>query len=210
LQPLLEHTQDNNVHPDNAAADAAFYSHDNARYLEEKGITGYIPDNFFAKEEKKKTKKFRKSQFCYDEETDSFTCPGEHTLPFHHIQTRKGAPDLKIYKGTDCLHCPLKEKCTTADYHTVSRDPRDYLKEEMRSRLKTEKGKRLKKERSTRVESVFGNMKHNKKFTQFLLRGKQGAAIEFVLMCIALNIEKIFMHVATQEENAVTVMQGIA
>jgi len=60
------------------------------------------------------------------------------------------------------------------------------------------------------VESVFGNMKHNKKFTQFLLRGKQGAAIEFVLMCIALNIEKIFMHVATQEENAVTVMQGIA
>jgi hypothetical protein len=53
-------------------------------------------------------------------------------------------------------------------------------------------------------------MKHNKKFTQFLLRGKQGAAIEFVLMCIALNIEKIFMHVATQEENAVTVMQGIA
>jgi len=76
--------------------------------------------------------------------------------------------------------------------------------------LRTEKGKRLKKERSTRVESVFGNMKHNKKFTQFLLRGKQGAAIEFVLMCIALNIEKIFMHVATQEENAVTVMQGIA
>ena len=209
LQPLLEHTQDNNVHPDNAAADAAFYSHDNARYLEEKGITGYIPDNFFAKEEKKKTKKFRKSQFCYDEETDSFTCPGEHTLPFHHIQTRKGAPDLKIYKGTDCLHCPLKEKCTTADYHTVSRDPRDYLKEEMRSRLKTEKGKRLKKERSTRVESVFGNMKHNKKFMQFLLRGKQGAAIEFVLMCIALNIEKIFMHVATHQKDMIPVLQQV-
>jgi hypothetical protein len=83
------------------------------------------------------------------------------------------------------------------------------LKEEMRSRLRTEKGKRLKKERSTKVESVFGNMKHNKKFTQFLLRGKQGAAIEFVLMCIALNIEKIFMHAATQEEHAVAVMQGI-
>jgi len=79
----------------------------------------------------------------------------------------------------------------------------------MRSRLKTEKGKRLKKERSTKVESVFWNIKHNKTFTQFLLRGKQGAAIECVLMCIALNIEKIFMHVATQEEHAVAVMQGI-
>jgi hypothetical protein len=28
-------------------------------------------------------------------------------------------------------------------------------------------------------------------------------------MCIALNIEKIFMHAATQEEHAVAVMQGI-
>jgi hypothetical protein len=83
------------------------------------------------------------------------------------------------------------------------------LKEEMRSRLRTEKGKRLKKERSTKVESVFGNMKHNKKFTQFLLRGKQGAAIEFVLMCIALNIEKIFMHVATHQDDVVTALQQV-
>jgi len=36
LQPLLEHMQDNNVHSDNAVADASFYSHDNARYLEKK------------------------------------------------------------------------------------------------------------------------------------------------------------------------------
>jgi hypothetical protein len=41
------------------------------------------------------------------------------------------------------------------------------------------------------------------------LRGKQGAAIEFILMCIALNIEKIFMHVAMYQENVVIVMQGI-
>jgi hypothetical protein len=63
--------------------------------------------------------------------------------------------------------------------------------------------------RSTKVESVFGNMKHNKKFTQFLLRGKEFAAIEFVLTCTALNIEKIFTHLVTHQKDILTAMQGI-
>ncbi|MBU7041977.1 MAG: IS1182 family transposase [Theionarchaea archaeon] len=209
LQPLVEHAQDNGIHPDNLGTDAGYFSYDNAAYLEEKGITGYIPDNFFRKEEKKETKKFRKSQFQYDESTDIYTCPAGNTLSFHHIQKREGAPDLRLYKGSECLHCPLKEKCTTAEYRSISRDPREYLTERMRSRLKTEKGQKMKKERSTKVESVFGNMKHNKKFTQFLLRGKEFVAIEFVLMCTVLNIEKIFTHLVTHQKDIFTAMQGI-
>jgi transposase len=209
LQPLVEHAQDNGVHPDNLGSDAGFFSYDNASYLEEKGITAYIPDNFFRREEKKETKRFRKSQFRYDEKTDCYTCPAGNILPFHHIQKREGAPDLRLYRGSECPSCPLKEKCTTADYRTISRDPREHLKERMRSRLKTEKGQKMKKERSTKVESVFGNMKHNKKFTQFLLRGTHYAAIEFVLMCTALNIEKIFTHLVTHQKDIITAMQGI-
>jgi len=45
LQPLVEHTQDNGIHPHNLRTDAGFFNYDNASYLEEKGITGYIPDN---------------------------------------------------------------------------------------------------------------------------------------------------------------------
>jgi transposase len=209
LQPLVEHAQDNGINPDNLGTDAGYFSYDNASYLEQEGITGYIPDNFFRKEEKKETKKFRKSQFQYDEKTDSYACPAGNTLSFHHIQKRDDKPDVRIYRGIECLHCPLREKCTTAEYRSISRDPREYLTERMRSRLKTEKGQKMKKERSTKVESVFGNMKHNKKFTQFLLRGKEFAAIEFVLMCTALNIEKIFTHLVTHQKDILTAMQGI-
>jgi transposase len=99
LQPLVEHAHTNGIHPDNVGTDAGYFSYDNAAYLEEKGISGYIPDNFLRKEEKKETKKFRKSQFQYDEKTDVYTCPAGNTLSFHHIQKREGAPDLKIYKG---------------------------------------------------------------------------------------------------------------
>jgi len=51
----------------------------------------------------------------------------------------------------------------------------------------------MKKDRSTTVEPTFGNAKYNKKFTHFLLRTKEKATIEFTLLCIALNIEKIFI-----------------
>jgi hypothetical protein len=45
-------------------------------------------------------------------------------------------------------------------------------------------GKRL-------VEPVNGNIKYNKKFNQFSVRGQRKSKIEFILICIAHNIDKI-------------------
>lgn len=199
LKPLVESTEKNVGNPENWGADAGVFSYENAEYLENEGITGYIPDNFFKVEQKKKTKWLRKSQFAYNEKTDSYTCPADRELPFSHIQKRKGKPDVRIYRGATCPDCPLKEKCTKAQFRTISRDPREHLIEEMRERLKTEKGIEMKKQRSTTVEPTFGNMKHNKKFTRFLLRGTEKAAIEFILMCIAINIEKIFNYITAHQ-----------
>ncbi|MBU7030790.1 MAG: transposase [Theionarchaea archaeon] len=57
----------------------------------------------------------------------------------------------------------------------------------------------MKKDRSAKAEAPFGNSKYNKKFTHFLLRGTKYVAVEFTLLCIALNIEKIFTY--TQAHN---------
>ena len=135
-----------------------------------------------------------KMQFTYNEETDSYTCPGGQELTFSCILKRKGKPDIRVYRAPDCLSCPLKERCTKARRRSICRDPREYLPEAMRKNLETEKGKQMKKDRHTKVESPFGNSKYNKKFTQFLMRGKQYAAVEFTFLCIALNIEKIYMY----------------
>jgi transposase len=209
LKPLVEATKEIVGTPKAWGADAGIFSYENAEYLDREGITGYIPDNFFKVEEKKKTKKFRKSQFKYKKEKDSYICPAQRKLPFSHIQNRKGKPDVRIYKGTDCADCPLKEKCTTAEFRTISRDPREHYIEEMRGRLKTEKGNQMKKQRSTTVEPTFGNMKQNKKFTQFLLRGTEKAAIEFILMCIAINIEKIYNYITAHQIDLNSVLQSV-
>ena len=41
------------------------------------------------------------------------------------------------------------------------------------------------------VEAVFGNIKQNKKFTRFMLRGKENVLIECSLIALAHNLAKM-------------------
>ena len=50
------------------------------------------------------------------------------------------------------------------------------------------------------VEPMFGNLKFNLGFRQFLLRGLKKVKGEYNLMCIAHNLKKIFKYVV---ENAI-------
>ena len=80
---------------------------------------------------------------------------------------------------------------TNAKKRIISRDPREHLMEDMRKRLRTKEGNELYQERMSTVEPVFGQMKQNRGFTEFLLRGKDKTKVEFILMCIVHNVEKI-------------------
>jgi transposase len=209
LIPLTEKVKENIDAPDNVGGDAGFFSYENLEYCIKEAITPYIPDNFYKVEEKKKNKWYRKEQFKYDPETDTYTCPEGKELSFSHIQKRKEKPDLRIYRCLHCPDCPKKNQCTKAEHRTISRDPREHHIEDMRARLKTEKGIQMKKQRSTTVEPTFGNMKHNKKFTHFLLRGKGKAGIEFILTCIAIDIEKIYTYITAHNIDLNTVLATI-
>ena len=68
---------------------------------------------------------------------------------------------------------------------------RRILKQQAHERLKTEKGIYYRKRRPADVEPVFGNIKSNKGFTRFMLKGIEKTEIEWGLLCIAHNISKI-------------------
>jgi hypothetical protein len=74
--------------------------------------------------------------FCFPEERDS----DEGVIP------RK----QWIYKGEDCVHCPVSAQCSKAKYRTIAREKREPLQEEMRRRLLSEEGR----ERNTRSGSI--------------------------------------------------------
>jgi transposase len=188
-------------------ADAGYFSYDNIDLLNQIGTDSYIPDNFFRIEERGKSKYFPKSMFRFDTENDCYYCPAAITMPFKGIQKRDDEPDLKQYIGDHCSICVLKNACTKAKKRIISRDPREHLMEDMRKKLRTEDGKKLYQERMSTVEPVFGQMKQNRGFTEFLLRGENKAKVEFIMMCIVHNIEKIAGFLKRKAKDVKEVLQ---
>jgi transposase len=188
-------------------ADAGYFSYDNIDLLNQIGTDSYIPDNFFKIEERGKSKYFLKSMFRFDKENDCYYCPAGITMPFKCIQKRDDEPNLNQYIGDHCSICVLRNACTKAKKRIISRDPREHLMEDMRKKLRTEEGKELYQERMSTVEPVFGQMKQNRGFTEFLLRGKEKAKVEFIMMCIVHNIEKIAGFLKRKAKDVKDVLQ---
>ena len=63
--------------------------------------------------------------------------------------------------------------------------------EVMRHRLKTTAGRALYKLRQQTVEPVFGILKSVLGFRQFRLRGRERAALEWTLVCLACNLKRL-------------------
>ena len=98
-----------------------------------------------------------------------------------------------LYKASGCRDCPLREACHKQKGNRVIHVNHRgrYLRCQAYERLKTEKGVYYRKRRPADVEPVFGNIKYNKNFKRFLLKGIDKTEIEWGLLCIAHNLKKI-------------------
>ena len=187
-------------------ADAGYFSSQNLEYLHEKDIRGFIPKS---SERTKRAladlpeseQKLRVYDFEYDEDKDEFLCPGGHTLEFHSDRIVDGKKQ-QVYncKPEHCVTCQWRARClsTQADqrqgYRQLIVDPSFDLKKEMKERLESEPGKEFYGKRKIEPESVFGNIRHNKGFRQFLLRGARKVRGEFMILCGVHNIEKLIRY----------------
>ena len=184
IEPMIENVKETlGYKPTIVLADAGYFSYDNVQFLLDEEIDAYIPDNFYEVEKRGKTKKFRKLLFTYDEKKDCYYCPAALEIPFTRIQKRENEPY--------CSLCVLKDACTDSKNRTITRDPREHLMEDMRAKLNTEEGTEQYQKRMCTVEPVFGQMKQDRGFREFLLREKRKTKIEFLMMCTVHNIKKI-------------------
>jgi transposase len=193
LVALVEETKENTGEkPLEVLGDSGFSSYENLQYLEEREIEGYIPDQRLESLRKGTCQhpEFQRDQFRYHEGEDRYSCPMGKPLPYKGLLKRRRKPDLRIYKGTECVGCKQKAQCTKTDGRTISLDPREFLMQKMRARLETKEGKKKYGKRKYMVEPVFGDMKHNQKMGGLLLRGRIKAKGEFLMMCIAHNLKK--------------------
>ena len=90
----------------------------------------------------------------------------------------------------DCIHC---RKATTKPQSGKGAFLRmlTKIKEREREKLLSDEGLKYRSQRPQDVEAVFGNLKNNKQFKRFHLRGLKKVEIEFGLLAIAHNLAKI-------------------
>mgnify|MGYP000976644317 FL=1 len=97
------------------------------------------------------------------------------------------------YQAQNCTGCPLRGLCFKAAGNRIIEINHRLriLKKKAREQLLSEQGLYHRSRRPIEPEAVFGQIKHNNKFTRFTLKGLKKVEIEFGLIAIAHNLRKI-------------------
>ena len=207
LEPMIEQTELNTGKKvEEVSADSGYGGYASCEYLEKREIDGYVPDMYFHQyksgEYKKEENRYHYSNFTYDTSSDSYICPEGKRLKY--LKTRKKKTTCpnryrresrqwnhKVYKGTECTNCVKRSLCTKAKVRELLIDIREPLLKRMREKLLSTEGALKYFRRQYTIEPIFGHLKYNLGYRNFLLRGREKVNAEFKLMCIGWNLKKM-------------------
>lgn len=169
--------------------------------VDEKGIEPHVP--VWEKGERSDGT-FSRSDFIFDEQNDSYTCPGGKQLLRRRRNFKKhrsGVPKANTinYRASqsDCRVCPFKERCcanTTA--RKVTRSMHEAARDVARAVARTDEYRRTRRQRKM-VEMLFAHMKRILKMDRLRLRGLTGANDEFLLTATAQNLRRMAQWLGT-------------
>jgi hypothetical protein len=184
--------------PNILTADAGYGSEENYLLLDKGKITGYVKHNQFDREQRSKvTDWFKSENLEHNKKEDKLYCPIGEPMRNIGTSTRITANGFKQtltnYQATKCKGCPVRDVCHTQKGNRIVgiNHRLRKLKEQANLRLKTEQGIKYRKKRPADIEPVFANIKHNKNFKRFMLRGIKKVEIETGLLAIAHNLGKL-------------------
>lgn len=197
-------------------ADSGYHSEANLKHLADEGIDAYIADNKFRKrdprfadankykpEKKKKAgTKFKNTDFIYNKENKTCTCPAGNSMWLKNNEAHIGDGIYIAFQGylSDCTNCDLKNECLRNPGQTDGRqvsfrigvkEKAITLTQKMITKIDSDQGRHLYSKRLGIVEPVFGNIRENKDLRRFSLRGKSKVDMQWKLFCMIHNIEKI-------------------
>jgi transposase len=161
-------------------------------------------------------KKFAKSCFVYDAESDTYYCPTGR--PLNYKETNKDqrggmAVSRRVYRCADCADCVLAGECLDPKAkrgRTVQRDEYEPLRERMAAKMRTPEGKAVYNQRMHVGETPFAVIKSILGVRRFLLRGLEKVRTEWLWVCTAYNIRKLLAHTVTLRAELVKMLAGTA
>jgi transposase len=188
LLPMAEAAQQAVGNPPmlNVVADAGYSNGEQAEACEARGIAPHVPANRCVNNHGDGTL-FDRSEFHYDEKTDTFRCPGHQTLMRKQLSRR----DRAVYYAAStetCGSCALKARCTDGAQRLVSR----HLHEDALQRMQQRATPEMMRLRRSTVEHPFASLKYRIfGHPRFLLRGLKGARTEISLATMVYNLKRM-------------------
>lgn len=193
---LKDFEQQLNARPTSITADAGYGSEQNYELLETKNIAAFVKYNYFDKEQQGRRSSFASDQLYYNSKEDYVVCPmGQHmqNAGTNNTTNRSGYEQtITKYRAPNCNNCPLRGTCHGQNGHRIIEVNHRLrtLKQQATERLRSPEGIARRKNRCADIEPVFANIKHNKGFRRFMLRGMEKVLVETGLIALAHNLQK--------------------
>ena len=152
----------------------------------------------------------------YNKIADTYTCANNKELKFIATTTRKSKSGYiskaKIYECENCNNCPIKLKCTKAKGNKRIQVSPVFITKRKQSQdnITSEFGILARMNRSIQVEGAFGVIKENHNFRRFLTRGKKNVKVEFTLLALAYNLNKLHNKIQQNRSGVTFYTKAIA
>ena len=140
---------------------------------------------------KKDNNLFQSKCFIKDDERDVLLCPAGRDLTFGS-ENQCGSGRYKTYRAQGCVSCSFRNECVKSGQgnRRVSVSCKERFRHCMIEKLKRPAGKEVYALRQQIVEPVFGQIKEDRNFRRFSLRGFNGAIAEISLVFLTHNMLK--------------------
>ena len=182
LQPQINNVRENIALKEDTKviADCGYSNGKSLRFLEEEKLDGYIPNRTQAQEMLNKDG-LKTDDYEYDWEKDELIVKGVRMYYRNTYYDKRKKCKLHWYRSRDDSK--------------MSRSVTEFFRERLRmkKKMETNEGKHVYSLRKTIVEPVIGNIKYNLGFTEFLIRGLDGAKLELNIASIVHNLKKIWI-----------------
>ena len=167
-------------------ADRGYYKGEDIQACEQAGITAYVarPQRGSAVRDGL----FRKEEFAYNAETDTYRCPNQQRLQRMYWGKHKGVERWSYANRAACRSCTLRPRCTNTTFRKVARWIDEAVLDRMEARLLARPD--ILNRRREIVEHSFGSIKQWMNQGSFLMRGLPKVGGEFSLTALAYNLTR--------------------
>lgn len=172
-------------------ADTGYFNGFNYAFLEQRGITPWIP--VFG------PYKLTFEGFTYEPATDAYRCQADKLLPFRSFRTTENETWGKQYRAAyqDCQQCPLKASCVPhSQFKQVIRSAFDAAYR--RAWQRTRQGQHMRRVRQRTVEPFFGSLLQHYGLRRVGTKGRAAAHKAMLLSAIAYNLKKLLKQQPNQ------------